>query len=66
MIKQPCKKDCPDRSATCHAECEAYLLFIEHNAKERERIHRKNKVDGYIKDAIIASKKGNKPWKGKV
>lgn len=66
MIEQPCKKDCPNRSATCHAECEAYLQFMEHNAKERERIHNSKKVNGYIRDAVRASKKSSKAWKGKV
>ena len=26
-MKSPCKKDCQSRSATCHAECAAYLEF---------------------------------------
>ena len=30
-MKQPCDRDCPNRSATCHGTCEAYLAF------ERER-----------------------------
>lgn len=66
MIEQPCKKDCTNRSATCHAECAAYLQFIEDNAKERERIHVSKKVNGYIRDAVRASKKSSKAWKGKV
>lgn len=66
MIEQPCKKDCQDRSATCHAECEAYLLFVEENAKQREDPHNKMKVHGYIRDAVRASKKSSKAWKGQV
>lgn len=66
MIEQPCKKDCLNRSATCHAECEAYLQFVENNAKERERIHVCKKVNGYIRDAVRASKKSSKAWKGQV
>lgn len=27
MIPNPCKKDCPKRSCTCHAECTDYKLF---------------------------------------
>lgn len=65
-MQSPCKKDCPDRSATCHAKCEAYLKFLEHNAKERERIHVSKKVNGYIRDAVRASKKSSKAWKGQV
>ena len=26
-MKQPCSYDCPNRSATCHGSCEAYLAF---------------------------------------
>ena len=65
-MQSPCKKDCPDRSATCHAECEAYLQFLEENAKERERIHVSKKVNGYIRDSVRASKKKSRTWKGKV
>lgn len=65
-MQSPCKKDCPNRSATCHAECEAYLLFAEENAKQREDLHNKMKVHGYIRDAVRASKKKSRTWKGKV
>ena len=27
MHPNPCKKDCPRRSSTCHAECQEYALF---------------------------------------
>lgn len=27
--KQPCKKDCPDRSAECHAVCEKWAEYSE-------------------------------------
>lgn len=36
MIKI-CDKDCPDRSATCHGECEKYQAF------EAERLERQMK-----------------------
>lgn len=32
----PCRKDCPDRSPTCHANCEAYRAFT----KEREEFRK--------------------------
>lgn len=45
--KQPCKKDCKNRSARCHADCEIYLAWHEaHKAelakKERDRINYEN------------------------
>lgn len=33
----PCKPDCPLRSATCHAECEAYQLYRERRLQEYEQ-----------------------------
>ncbi len=33
--KQPCAKDCPDRTATCHAECKKYLEWLEIHKQER-------------------------------
>lgn len=27
----PCTKDCPERSATCHSECERYQIYVEKN-----------------------------------
>ena len=29
----PCKKDCPDRSATCHSECAKYREFHAWNLR---------------------------------
>ena len=31
-MKAPCK-DCPERSVTCHSECEKYLAFKEYRQK---------------------------------
>ena len=40
----PCK-DCPDRSATCHATCEKYLTWSKRQTELREEDHRnRNKV----------------------
>ena len=66
MKRSPCKKDCPDRSATCHAECEPYLDFVRARHEERERIHKMKVADGYIHDAVKASKKSSRSWKGKI
>lgn len=32
----PCKKDCPDRSATCHTECERYMEYKALLEKQRK------------------------------
>ena len=65
-MKQPCKKNCPDRSGTCHSECEQYLEFVRARHEERERIHQNKVTDGYIRDAVKASKKSSRAWKGKI
>jgi len=43
--KSPCAKDCPNRTAGCHAECEAYLtwrkaLDEKNEAKKGDRIYK--------------------------
>lgn len=62
-MKAPCTKDCPGRSPSCHAECEAYLDFRDRNAQQRERERNRRRVDGYIKDAVYAAKKSSRNWK---
>ena len=36
-LKPPCTKDCPDRSRTCHGECERYQAFEKEKFAEYER-----------------------------
>lgn len=41
-MRQPCKRDCPGRSPTCHAECEKYIQFREQQQeqyKQRKFLH---------------------------
>ena len=42
MVKPPCERDCPGRSAECHARCASYLEYEkakqeEYRAREVER-----------------------------
>lgn len=56
-MKSPCKKGCPDRTPTCHSECEKYLSYYEHcRARGKER-RKQGDIDGYIKDAVDAHKR---------
>lgn len=48
MKSNPCKKDCPKRSATCHSTCKEYLEFFENNREENEKIKKEN----YIKNSL--------------
>lgn len=71
MANNPCVKDCQNRSATCHAECERYAAF----AKEREaELMSQNKqravdsrLDGQIIERIARIKKRRSKvvWKSK-
>ena len=40
-MKPPCERDCPRRTAECHARCEPYLEYEE--AKQAE--YRENKAE---------------------
>lgn len=49
-MKQPCVKECPNRSPTCHGDCEKYLEYF---AKRREidLLKREDETIGYLKDS---------------
>ena len=36
-MNQPCKKDCPDRSATCRLSCEKWIQYESERTKEYDR-----------------------------
>ncbi len=36
-MRQPCKRDCPGRSPTCHAECEKYKAYTEQQREDYKR-----------------------------
>lgn len=38
MVKMPCKRDCPDRKAECHAKCEKWLEYEKARNAEYERV----------------------------
>ena len=42
-MQNPCAQDCPNRSATCHAECEEYAAWAKEN--EQRRIKRAKEND---------------------
>ena len=37
MMKNPCVRDCPDRSPVCHAVCEKYQAFAAQCEEERQK-----------------------------
>lgn len=64
-MKIPCKKDCPRRSATCHAECEDYLAFVEDTRQRREQRRLKRITDGYVTKEVRKAKASSRKWKGR-
>lgn len=47
----PCRKDCPDRSPTCHATCGKYKAFTEKLAAERaSRCKENDLIHGQIEN----------------
>ena len=48
-MKSPCEKNCPDRSPTCHGECEKYLEYYAHRRKI-DKAKLGDETIGYLKD----------------
>lgn len=48
-IKVPCRK-CPDRTATCHAECEKYLEYKKKLSELSEGKYKRHHADEYLAD----------------
>ena len=44
-MNNPCTKDCPRRSPTCHCECKEYQAFFEARQRELEERHRINSIN---------------------
>lgn len=40
----PCRQDCPNRTATCHASCQEYREYWQTNQEEYARRARENAV----------------------
>lgn len=53
---QPCKKDCPNRSAECHAHCEAWAEY-EKKRNEQYIIDGKEKENACIMYMIERDRK---------
>ena len=45
---QPCRQDCPDRSATCHSTCEKWAAWEEHKKQVYARRSRDNVMKYYM------------------
>lgn len=56
-MKQPCERDCPNRSVTCHSECEKYKAFTEEIKSKRDEKQKKTCMDCFTFDRVMRVKK---------
>lgn len=52
----PCRRDCPDREAGCHATCERYAEWTEKRAKELEEIQRRRNAEQILLSPFMKRK----------
>ena len=62
MVKPPCERDCPRRTAECHAKCAPYLAYeeakqAEYRAREVERSRDAYTADAEKRSRSVASLK---------
>ena len=53
-IQNPCKRECAERSPTCHAECERYLAWCESRKPELKERAKKQIADGHYLEHVNA------------
>lgn len=47
-MKQPCKQDCPERSADCHIHCERWAEWERYKKQEYARRDQENVMKYYM------------------
>lgn len=58
-MNNPCTKDCPNRSADCHAKCERYAKWAERVAEARKN-RQLHKADEYTINYTISHRRKDK------
>lgn len=53
-IQNPCKRDCAERSPTCHAECEKYFKWREAREAEQAEKDKKRIAENNYHDHVKA------------
>lgn len=51
MVKPPCERDCPRRTAECHAKCAPYLAYEEAKQEEYRANQAERERNAYTADA---------------
>lgn len=61
MKNNPCKKDCPNRSGTCHAECKEYLEWQEERKAFVKEVNKKRALEsGFMEHIVRISDRANR------
>lgn len=47
-MENPCKRDCPRRSPTCHSSCPDYAKYKRYLKRKKAAIEKVNVYDKYI------------------
>lgn len=47
-MKNPCIKECPNRSITCHNDCRDYWDWIENERRKKEQIRKQKQKDSQL------------------
>lgn len=50
----PCKRDCPERSPTCHSTCPKYATYREKLNEKNALINKKREENRRLDDAEVA------------
>ena len=51
-MTNPCAKDCPDRSPTCHGSCERYAAFAAYREQIRQNRYSENQIISAVFEAV--------------
>lgn len=51
MVKPPCERDCPRRTAECHTKCAPYLAYEEAKQEEYRANQAERERNAYTSDA---------------
>ena len=57
-MKNPCTRECPDRTPGC--ECEKRRAWLWLRDQEKEKRRKVSLVENYISDAVRTNKRANK------
>lgn len=44
----PCKRDCPDRTGTCHDTCEAFLEWKKRLREMKEGLRKERAIESHV------------------